>query len=366
MKTPLASTIAIIILTTLLISACANSATPPTTAEVTQPTTAGPAAPQADTPQVQEPTQAAPTAGEAPAATQSAPVVEHKDIPGNPRYAYNVPDECNTGFNFKPGFTLRTACDRWATNVLERPVSSDMNLYFHYIDILGSSLGSDNMWIYARLELFGAGMPEDGSPFAYYVELHTDQDVRGETLVLADNLDLFANEWTTTGVKVYVDRDGDVGALTAVRPDYDSGNGYETLVFDQGQGEDPDLAWVRHNPDLVHVIEFAFKADAVDRATSLMWWGGAMRGALDPQRFDLVDSYGETALFEVDSTCGWVMGSQKGYNFKLRYIAPNPTATERPDKAQPAPKVCVQPPHPNPQNNCWVWEPDKCAWVCYN
>jgi len=362
MKTPFLSISTLIILISLLFAACSPTTLPPATIEPAPPT-AEPAAPQPEVTQSQAPAQPDPTqGGEAPAATQAPPVIEHKDIPGTPRYSYNVPDECNTGFNYKPGYTLRTACDHWSTNLLERPVSADMGQYFHYIDILASSLGFDKMWIYTSIELFGAGMPEDGSPFSYYVELDADQDGRGDTLIVAENLDLYTNEWSIAGVKVFVDQDGDVGALTAVRPDYDSGNGYETLIFDQGQGDDPDLAWVRHNPDLVHVIEFAFKVDAVGKANSLMWWGGAMRGVLDPQRFDLVDNYGETALFEVDSTCGWVMGSQQGYNFKLCYIAPNPTATERPDKAKP-PTGCVKPPSPNPQDGSWIFDWDACKWI---
>ncbi|NIW48301.1 MAG: hypothetical protein GWN30_27185 [Gammaproteobacteria bacterium] len=27
---------------------------------------------------------------------------------------------------------------------------------------------------------------------------------------------------------------------------------------------------------------------------------------------------------------------------------------------------CVKPPHPDPQNGCWIWIEEECKWECYN
>jgi uncharacterized protein YraI len=33
---------------------------------------------------------------------------------------------------------------------------------------------------------------------------------------------------------------------------------------------------------------------------------------------------------------------------------------------QPTTEVCIKPPHPNPQDGCWIWFEEKCQWECWN
>ena len=33
---------------------------------------------------------------------------------------------------------------------------------------------------------------------------------------------------------------------------------------------------------------------------------------------------------------------------------------------KPTDEVCVKPPHPNLEEGCWIWFPDKCQWECWN
>ncbi|MDX9990812.1 MAG: hypothetical protein RBS68_02075 [Anaerolineales bacterium] len=301
-----------------------------------------------------------------PVASEAAPTeiaISHQSRPGNPLYSQALPGECNTGFNYKIGFRVRPPCDTWGTNMLERAVSADMSSFYHYIDILSARVGKSGDWFYASFDLFGAGMAEEGVPLTYFFELDLDQNGRGDILLAVQDLDLYISEWSVTGVRAWRDLNGDVGGPTAVRPDGQSGDGYETLVFDQGLGDDPDLAWVRHNPDNYQRIEFAFKPALLDRKESFMLWAGAMRGRFDPQAFDLVDSQSETALYEVDTTCGWVFGHEKGYNLKKCFVAPDPTKAPQEESG---PAICIKPPHPNPQDGGWVWNEAKCKWELWN
>ncbi len=312
------------------------------------------------------PAEIPPTPAEAlPVANEAAPteiVISHQSVPGNPLYSQALPGECNTGFNYKIGFRVRPPCDAWGTNMLERAVSADMGSFYHYIDILSARVGKSGDWFYTSIDLFGAGMAEDGAPLAYFFELDLDQNGRGDILLAVQDLDLYSSEWSVTGVRAWRDLNGDVGGPTAIRPDGQSGDGYETLVFDQGLGDDPDLAWARHNPDNYQRIEFAFKPELLDGKESFMWWAGAMRGSFDPQAFDLVDSQSETALYEVDTTCGWVFGHEKGYNLKKCFIAPDPTKAEQ----ESSPEVCIKPPHPNPSDGGWIWNEAECKWELWN
>lgn len=296
-----------------------------------------------------------------------ANIIEHQDIPGEPTYSQSLPSDCNTGFNVENGtFSIKAPCDNWAINLLERPVSADQSKFYHYLDILNAKAGQSDEWLFFRIDLFGAGFPDDGTDFTYYFELDTNQDGRGNYLLAVTDLDLYATEWSVTGLQVYKDQNGDVGSAIAIRPDNNAtGNGYDTLLFDQGLGDDPDLAWVRHNPSHYNQIEFAVKKSLVGSQTNLMWWAGAMLGSFAPQSFDLVDSFTQDTLYSIDTTCGWVLGRETSYNIRKCYIAPEPT--EGPTRSsQPVEEVCVQPPNPNPQDGCWIWIEEDCEWVCFN
>lgn len=293
--------------------------------------------------------------------------VDHTNIPGEPAYSQSLPGECNTGFNVDNGaFSVKAPCDNWAINLLERPVSTDQTEFYHYLDILNAKAGQSGDWLYFRIDLFGAGFPDDDIPFTYYFELDTNQDGRGEYLIAVTNLDLYTTEWSVAGVQVYQDRNGDVGGRTAIRPDGSSNtDGYDTLIFDAGLGDDPDLAWARHDPSHANQIEFALKKSLVGSQVNLMWWAGAMMGTFNAQDFDLVDSASEDTLFAIDTTCGWFLGRETTYNIRKCYIAPEPTAGPA-NPSAPAEDVCVQPPNPNPNDGCWIWIEEDCEWVCFN
>ncbi len=286
--------------------------------------------------------------------------ITHLVTPGNPAYSVSLPGECNTGFNVhNANYAVRQPCDSWNVNLLERPVSQDLTQYYHYIDLLSSMAGTDKTWYYTGLDLFGAGIPDDSAPYTYFFEIDTNQDGRGDFLLSVQNLDLYNVDWSVAGVQVWQDVNGDVGGQTPVRDDPQGGDGYETLIFDQGQGNDPDLAWARRSPDNYARIEFAFKPSLLGDNNSFMWWAGAMRGNFSPQAFDLVDSASGDSLYQVDTTCGWIFGRERGYTFKKCYVA---KSTEAPKESN----ACIQPPHPNPQDNGWVWNDALCKWELIN
>ena len=304
--------------------------------------------------------------------------ISHQTQPGEPIYTQSISSECNTGYNYNAtSYQVQPPCDSWNINLLERAVSADLSQFYPYLDILSAHAGLSTGWLYFSIDLFGAGVPTDGVDFTYFVEIDIDQNGRGDVLVSVTNLDLDAMDWNTSGVRAFQDLSGDVGGLTAVwADDLPGADGYETMVFDEGIGEDPDMVWARRNPDLTNQIELAIKLVLLDNDINFMWWAGAMRGSFTPQAFDFVDSQDSASYFEIDTTCGLVYGREEAYNIKKCYVAPIPTPTvqiqhssaDPTQEATPEPTedICVQPPHPDPQNNCWVWFPEECKWVCFN
>ena len=285
------------------------------------------------------------------------PIV-HVLIPAEPVYfgSQAIP-ECGTGYRYQPGQPLSIApdCDLWDRNRFERPASADLATYYPYIDLDDAQFGYAEPWYFGRLILYGLS---DTELATYMLELDEDLDGRGDYLVVVRDLPLGGTEWTVSGVQVWQDSNNDVGGTTPIRPDSGPGDGYDLLIFDQGLGDDADLAWARWAPDHPGAIEFAFKADLTGAGRALGWTGWALRGSFDPTRFDLVDSLAETAVAGVDNTCAWVInGAPNGLRNQCQIVQPEPTPAPLP--------ACVQPAKPS-QDPCWIWIPSECRWVCFN
>ncbi|TFG49394.1 MAG: hypothetical protein E4H33_02355 [Anaerolineales bacterium] len=94
-------------------------------------------------------------------------------------------------------------------------------------------------------------------------------------------------------------------------------NGYETVIFDSGVGADPDLAWVRRDPEGTSQVQIAYK-DSFLGEDGFLWGAWADEGLMDPGLFDYNDQvtftvagspaedspeYPLKAVPRVDSTC---------------------------------------------------------------
>ncbi|MBI2330668.1 MAG: hypothetical protein HYU84_00550 [Chloroflexi bacterium] len=104
-----------------------------------------------------------------------------------------------------------------------------------------------------------------------------------------------------------------------------AGDGFETTVFDQGQGNDPDSAWVRISPNNPNVVEFAIKKSALANPSRFLinMWAGT---SLEPAKFDVNDQftheqagaadsglsifYPIKAVAELDNSCRMAVGFQ--------------------------------------------------------
>jgi hypothetical protein len=153
------------------------------------------------------------------------------------------------------------------------------------------------------------------------VELDVDIDGRGDWLVLAGQPGAV---WSTDRVRVWRDINKDVGNNAPIQSDPpQTGDGYETLVFREGQGEDPDLAWARLDPADNRSVQIAFKNEMIKGDVEFLWGAWADQGLVNPGWFDYVDhfthdeagssirglsQYPLKALFEVDNTCRWAVG----------------------------------------------------------
>lgn len=277
------------------------------------------------------------TATAEPATATAVPTIVHALIPGGPGAVDSyITDRSSAALASQ----RRTIADYFDLSQYERPLTAQVMDYQPYLDITRAELSAVEPWIYVTIYL--EGQPPAEAQASYAVEIDLNLDGRGEWLITAA-LPL-TTTWTTEGVRAYRDVNHDVGGPHPLRADPapQPTDGYESLVFDQGLGPDPDAAWARISPSNPAHIQLAFKHALIGMDTQLLWGVWADGGAQSPAWFDYNDHfsideagspiqgnahYPLQALASVDNTCRW------GYDF-------TPAGSE--------PGVCQIPPTPTP------------------
>jgi hypothetical protein len=304
----------VILLCGLILAACTSASQPseaPTLAEPESNVTEAPITEsEATAPAIVEP-------------EATAPSVQHADVPTSPPATggekWTDHSTLNSG---NAGRAL--AGDDFSDGKFERPYNATtMDVYFPQLDIDKVAVYPDDAtWVYAIISMVGR---DANNSFAgqYAIELDLDQNGVGEFLIRVDHP--ASAEWTTEGVRVYQDVNADIGGVKPTRADSDGANsdGYETVLFDQGTGDDADLAWVRLDPADANSFQIAYKQSLLggEKTYTAGVWAGTQ---LDAASFDYNDQftyeqagaanlefttfYPIKELSEFDNTCRYAIG----------------------------------------------------------
>jgi hypothetical protein len=266
------------VLGSMLLAACAAPATLP--AQPEQPEAPAATEGQPSAPQAEAPTASAPE----PAPTTAPAAAPQGDAPGElPSGDGAVMGDQSTVSSLNPGRAL--VGDHFNEGKFERPYNANtMDVYFPNLDIVSGNVYQEAGWVYVRETMVGRDA-NNAFPGQFAVEVDTELDGRGDFLVLAANPT--SSEWTTDGVKVLLDSNGDVGGAKILISDTagSSGDGYETPA------NDPGLAWVRLSPTAPNSIEMAFKSSVLEGDDKFQMGFWAASDALNPAQFDLNDHF---------------------------------------------------------------------------
>ncbi len=254
--------------------------------------------------------------------------------------------------------------DSYKINRFERPFQQDMT-YVPDLDILTYSLSEDADWYYVSIELIGND-PNNEIGINYGVEIDNDADGYGDTIIWAQPP--YAQDWTNANVQVFEDKNHNTGGLSAEQADAPfEADGYESLLFDRGLGDDPDLAWVRLYSSEMSTIQFAFKKRLAD--------GKFMLGVLADANFrdvgmlDYNDRFTEeeagspirnnkyyplNELYLLDNSCRGAFGF-KPSGYEPQICPPPATATPKPEVLG-----CTNPSQYSDRDSCLA---ASCAWV---
>ena len=300
-------------------------------------------------------------------------VVTHLMTPGSVSLTgninYDVESQSNASLHRAP------YGDVYRLNRLERPFTQTDMTYLPNVDIERFRITTDTNWDYIFIELIGTN-PNDPLNINYGVELDQNKDGFGEYLIWAQPP--YATAWTTSGVTVYADTNHDSAGLSPEQSDAPfSGNGYEKIIFDQGKGDDPDLAWVRIDPKKANTVEFAFKRTLP--GNTFMWSVWADAGMRDLAKFSYNDRYAiedagspQTgnpnypikALYAMDSTCRAAFGF-KSTGFEPLICPTEEPPTKKPGTPDPGGPTLVPPCQP-PAGGCGLhheWRQDLCQCI---
>lgn len=235
----------------------------------------------------EEPEPVADTPTPAPTATATPlPPVVHQVTPRSPATSPRsfILDTSSLPYQGQ-GYTVG---DTFSVNHLERPFTAEQMVYKGYLDI--SKVNLYRVPPFTVVTFFLEGQLPDQEEPSYAVELDLDKDGRGDLLVMAE-LPPEAG-WTAEGVRVLRDGDDDVGGarpLQAEAPSPDW-NGYEQEIFNSGRGEDPDLAWIRRDPESPQQVQIAYKEE-LQGSQGFLFGVWADQGVQDPARYDFNDQW---------------------------------------------------------------------------
>ena len=314
---------------------------------------------------------------EEPTANVTEVVIVHENIPGISKYSSTERiDDCSTGERLALGATtlIGQACDNWKKAKLERPADAPNGTYYPAIDIVRAEMGTNQLWMFAKINLYKDAAGQLPPELSLGFEIDTDLDSRGDYLIMVSGLS--STEWTTDGVQVWWDQTKDVGGTNPHVPDGNVGDGYETLLFDAGQGVDSDLAWARINPENGESVEFAFKPDLLPENQVFVWWAWATLKPVSPIDMELVDIQKDTESWEIDNTCGKIFNGKPSKmivnicEFVIPTATPIPTDVPSSSSGSSNPSVCVpidcQAAHPGDPIGSWEWNSGTCSCQAIN
>jgi len=288
-----------------------------------------------------------------PAETEPPPPPEHQihpdeSPPGEPQVIHDQESDRKAAQKEAYGG------DEYNLGRYERPFDSDMN-YIPAIDIYQANLFRDknNEWIYTIIRLMESPVFLPDMAFSFGIELDLDLDGRGDILIWTDMPQ--SDEWSVEGVSVLKDLNKSIGGKRPMISDPPpGGDGYEAVIFENGTGEDPDLAWSRLNREDNTFIEIAFKKELLGEMEIFLWGAWADHGMKDLELFDHHDHFTKEeagspmrseevfyplkAVFAVDNTCRAASGyTAKGGEPGLCPVPPPPAGGPGPAPTDPPP-----------------------------
>ena len=202
--------------------------------------------------------------------------------------------------------------DNFLENLFERPFTAQEMVYQPDLNILTTSISSDENFFYFIITLDNVNTSSGRLEGTYGIEFDRTQTGRGDLLVWVTRLSL---DWSTEGIIVFINPTGTVGGLDPlIAEESYEGKGYTQTLKMEGD----KVAWTRVSPDDPSAVQIAVSRALLDNPEEFLWGAWADNGVKDPSLFDYDDHFGPSeagspldtsedyplqALYNLDNTC---------------------------------------------------------------
>lgn len=231
--------------------------------------------------------------------------------PGEPGTPIKVLEDANS--SLKASENRAVGGDNFQNGLYERPFTSQAMAYQPYLDILNASMAKDDKFLYFVIKLAGLNEQTQTLSGQYGIEFDLNKDGRGDLLLLVQKP---GKDWSTTGIQIYTDPDGDVGGKIPMTAESGfKGDGYEKKTDASSAGS---AVFARTSPTDPSSVELAIGLDQLGLPKEFLWSAWADGGVQDPSKYDYNDFFGVSqagspmkdsvdyplkALYSVDNTC---------------------------------------------------------------
>jgi hypothetical protein len=260
-----------------------------------------------------------PTETQLPPTITPEPQIVHVMWPGSPLGTLNQTVHDQVDANTAPQ-KQAFGGDDFKNGKYERPFDPEMN-YLPYADLVSIQMNrEDPLWIYVTFKVNAPLTDDPTGKTQFMIEVDKDLDSRGDLLIISGIPK--TKEWSTESVMVFTNPDVNVGGTLVVKPDptLSEGRGYYQEIFNNGKGDDPDLAMSRISRNYPDTVLVAFKNTLIGgEKGKFVWLPWTDAGMHDPSLFEYNDhftyeqagypvkddmaNYPLKALWGVDNTC---------------------------------------------------------------
>ena len=202
--------------------------------------------------------------------------------------------------------------DNFLENLFERPFTAQEMVYQPDLNILITSISSDDSFYYFIIDLDDVSTITGTLDGIYGIEFDRTKTGRGDLLVWVTQL---TSDWSTQGIIIFINPNGTVGGLDPMTAEEGyKGKGYTETMEMEGD----KVAWARISPDDASAVQIAISRAVLGDPEEFLWDAWADNGVKDPSLFDYDDHFGPSAagsplntsedyplkaLYSLDNTC---------------------------------------------------------------
>lgn len=254
----------------------------------------------------------------------NAPIEEPFLEPADPPEPVRTLQDSDSSLRASENRTL--GVDKFLDGLYERPFTAIDMIYQPDLDIISVDFAFDDEFFFFTIRMYGLDPEAWALTGSYGIEFDRSLTGRGDLFVLANGMD---DSWSTEYVQVFIDSNGDIGGPQPMQSDINfQGSGYDTEASLEGE----KVAFARLDPEDEKAVQIVISRSLLEDAERFLWgaWAIGDINSFGVDRFDLNDgisieeagspfrddkNYPIKDLYSLDNTCRLPYGFAQSGNY---------------------------------------------------